>query len=429
MHYRSTRSAARPVTVSTAVEHGLAPDGGLYVPESFPRFRVDDFTGVEDVAAIAERLLEPFFDADPLRPRLGAICRDAFDFPIPLRALPRRTAMLELFHGPTAAFKDVGARLLAGCFDALAEQTRSREAAPCTVLVATSGDTGAAIASAFHDRAGFEVVILFPQGGVSARQQHLLTCWEGNVRAFAVRGVFDDCQRIVKEAFADEAWRRGRRLTSANSINIGRLLPQLVYHAAASLRYEREHGCAPSLIVPTGNVGNACAALWAKQIGLPIARVVMSVNANRTVPDYLRTAQWSPRPSVATLANAMDVGSPSNMERVLDLYPDVESLREVADAESVGDDVIRRTIVAGPERWGVPFCPHTATAFHYRETHPDGHAIVVATAHPAKFDPIEGFAAPMPDALARLLDRPARCVEIDASLGALAAALESAAGQ
>lgn len=426
MLFRSTRRDSPSVSLTDAIERGLAPDGGLYVPERMPARTVGEFDGVEDVRDVAARLLAPFFEGDPLSDALEAICREALNFPIPLRRLDPTTSLLELFHGPTAAFKDVGARFLAACLSRIgsagAEASSSR-----TILVATSGDTGSAIAAAFHRTPGIDVGVLFPEGGVSARQQHQLTCWDGNVRAFAVRGVFDDCQRLVKAAFADEAWRVERRLTSANSINIGRLLPQTAYYACAALSHYREHGTPADFIVPSGNVGNACAALWVKEMGLPLGRVVLSANVNRPVPDYFRTGEWSPRPSVPSLANAMDVGNPSNMERVFDLYPDVERLRGVAASVSCDDDRIRETIARGPRRWGTVFCPHTATAVHYRENHPEGEAVIVATAHPAKFEnvvePLIGERLPLPESLAALLERPTHSRVIDAELPELQSAL------
>lgn len=426
MLFRSTRRSTDPVTVSAAIERGLAPDGGLYVPEEFPAMPRERFEGLESVAAIAARLLEPFFAGDPLEQHLDQVCREALNFPIPLRPLPERTSLLELFHGPTAAFKDVGARFLAACMTRLATGRKR------TILVATSGDTGSAIAAAFHGLPGFEVLILFPDGGVSARQQHQLTCWGDNVRAFAVRGVFDDCQKLVKEAFADEKWRTESGLTSANSINVGRLLPQASYYAAASLWYGRSDGVEPDFIVPSGNVGNACAAFWARAMGLPLGRILMSNNANRVVTDYFLQGEWNPRPSVPTLANAMDVGNPSNMERIFDLFGTADELRKVSHAAAYDDATIRETIAAGPRRWQVVFCPHTATGLRYREEHPEGHAVVVATAHPAKFEtvvePLVEHEVPLPPSLRELMRRPAEHLTIDPRLSEFKQAARSAWG-
>ncbi|HEX8071420.1 MAG TPA: threonine synthase [Pyrinomonadaceae bacterium] len=420
MKYRSTRATAPPLTLSDAIQTSLAPDGGLYVPERFPAFNVSDFDGPESCAEIGPRLLAPFFEGDALGPHLEAICRAAFDFPVVLRELDDTTAVLELFHGPTAAFKDVGARFLAQCVARLPGRR--------TILVATSGDTGGAVAAAFREHPQVAVVILFPKNKVSPRQQQQLTCWGGNVRAFAVRGDFDDCQRIVKTAFADRAWAAARGLLSANSINLGRLLPQTVYHAAASLWYLRRRGARAGLVMPTGNLGNAVAAFWARAMGLPVGQIVLATNANEAVPAYFASGAWRGRPTVATLANAMDVGQPSNMERLLDLYPDVAQLRRGAQAFSVGDEEIAAAITRGPLRWRQTWCPHTATAAHVRERLQDGHWIMLATAHPAKFEtvvePLINQTLPVPPALAALLAQPAQAEEIEPSFAALAAALQ-----
>ena len=221
---------------------------------------------------------------------------------------------------------------------------------------------GGAVAAAFHGRSGVEVAVLFPKGLVSPTQERQLTCWGDNVRALKVRGTFDDCQRLVKVAFLDRALAAQRELSSANSINLGRLLPQSVYYAAASLAVWRTHGERASFIVPSGNLGNALACLWARQVGLPIADVVLAHNANRSVPDYLASGRWEPRASVATLASAMDVGNPSNMERLRALFPGIEELRGAVSACSVTDGQIRARIRAGYHEYGQIWCPHTATA-------------------------------------------------------------------
>jgi len=416
--YRSTRTphAAGQVPFSTAVERGLAPDGGLFVPEALPVFDAAALDDVDDLPAFAARVLAPFVAQDALEPQLNAICEAALDFPIPLVELRPGTAVLELFWGPTAAFKDVGARFLAECMTRQ-DPGEGPGAKPRTVLVATSGDTGGAVAAAFWRKPGIEVAVLFPEGGVSARQRHQLTCWGDNVRAFEVRGVFDDCQRMVKTLLADTAAARAERWTSANSINAGRLLPQAVYHARAAVQYARRHGTAPGLIVPTGNLGNALAALWAMGMGFPIREVVFATNANVAVPELLRTGEYAARDTVATLANAMDVGAPSNVERLLDLFPDAGSLQQRCRAIAVDDDAIRHAIGRAFRVDHRAICPHTATAFHAREAVGGDHWIVVATAHPAKFEtvvePLIGQPVPVPDALSRLLARPSRCESLD----------------
>jgi threonine synthase len=430
MRFRSTHDAGLTAGFGEALTQGLAPDGGLYVPTDWPQLAAASCGLRESLAGIGAKLLAPFLEGDPLAQALPLIASEAFDFPAPIVALPGtgRLAVLELFHGPTAAFKDFGARFLAACLTRL----RGPTSRPLTILVATSGDTGGAVAAAFHGRPGIEVAVLFPKGLVSPTQERQLTCWGGNVRAFAVRGTFDDCQRIVKQAFLDRAWQEERSLSSANSINLGRLLPQAVYYAAASLAVFRCHGEPASFIVPSGNLGNAVACIWARKLGLPIAQVVLAHNANRTVPDFLDTGDWRPRPSVATLASAMDVGNPSNMERLRTLYPELSEIRSAVSACAVDDQAIRARIRAGYEELGQIWCPHTATAAEVYARLPDerrsaGRWVLVSTAHAAKFreivEPLIGREVPVPKSLARLFARPTECTEIEADLASLRAAL------
>jgi threonine synthase len=413
MRYLSTRGGQEAGLVD-AVMQGLAVDGGLFVPDALPRLEPSAIRG-DTLAEIAAQVLAPFFAGSELEPELQAICRDAFDFPLPLKPLVAsgELSVLELFHGPTAAFKDFGARFLAAVMErALPRLGDSR---PLTILVATSGDTGGAVAAAFHARRSIRVGVLFPKGQVTARQQHQLTCWGDNIRAFEVDGSFDDCQALVKAAFTDAGLRQRHRLSAANSINIGRLLPQMAYHAAASVWHWRRYQTTAGSIVPTGNLGNGMACLWARAIGMPVRELVLAVNANRTIPDYLGTGQWQPRPSVTTLASAMDVGNPSNMERLRDLVPNLGELRSSVESYSVDDDSIRAQIAKDYERYGEVWCPHTATAFWVYDQLPisrrEGRAwIVSATAHPAKFEsivePVIGRAVPVPPALGELLTRP-----------------------
>lgn len=415
MRFVSTRGQAPPVGFTEAMLRGLAPDGGLYVPERFPRFDPREVDAGAVFAEQAARILAPFLDGDPLAVELDEICANAFDFPMPLATLAPGTALLELFWGPTAAFKDFGARFLAAGFERTLEAGRGPE--ELTVLVATSGDTGAAVAAACHGRRRIRVAVLYPDGGVSPRQEQQLTCWDDNVSSFAVRGTFDDCQRMVKQAFARAGWPARGGASSANSINIGRLLPQAVFYAVASVRYLAEHGTAAGFVVPSGNIGNAVGAFWARRMGFPIRHVALAANANRVVPDWFETGEWRPRPSAKTLANAMDVGDPSNMERVFHLYPDRETLLREASARSVPDETIRRAIRDGPARWGRVFCPHTATAVFVRETLRSPHWVIVATAHPAKFDsivePLVGEPVAVPPRLAELLAKPTRVTRIE----------------
>ncbi len=433
MRYASTRDPSHTATLSEALARGIAPDGGLYVPVEFPRLAADDFAGKATLTEVATRFLEPFFAGDALAPDLHAIVADAFDFPVPLVELEgggsgRDVAVLELFHGPTAAFKDVGARFLAASFARLPRQAGR----PLSILVATSGDTGGAVAAAFHARPQIEVIVLYPKGLVSPRQEQQLTCWGGNVRSLTVRGTFDDCQGLVKAAFADASLRQARELSSANSINVGRLLPQATYYAQASLATWRRTGKKANFIVPSGNLGNVLAAVWAKQVGLPIGELVLGFNVNRAVPDYLASGEWRPRPSIATLASAMDVGNPSNMERLVNLHPVWTELKHSVSAEVVTDAELSARIKTDRARYGRTWCPHTAIA---AETYARlsaaaaaaGPWILVSTAHPAKFpetiEPLIGATLEVPPALARLLSLPRQASEIPATLAALKAAL------
>jgi len=426
MLFTSTRNAKTRVALSEAIAQGIAPDGGLFIPESFPRFEPEDFTGVADLSGLAEKLIAPFAADDLLASEIGAVCREAFNFPAPLIKLhgtPGPAYALELFHGPTAAFKDFGARFLAASL----ERIRRGDARKLTVLVATSGDTGGAVAAAFHRRPWVEVGVLYPKGLVSDRQAQQLACWGDNIRTFVVRGTFDECQRMVKEAFLDPALAKSHALSSANSINIGRLLPQMVYYAQSSLAVWRETGKKANFVIPSGNVGNGTACIFAKQCGLPIERIVFATNANRSVGEFLRTGEWRPQTSVATIANAMDVGNPSNMERLRTLFPSIDALRDQITADFVSDEQIRARIKADARTLDHVWCPHSAAAAEVYQRlakfHVDDTWIIVSTAHPAKFndivEPLIGRALPVPEALARLLSLPRQEREIAPTLDAL----------
>jgi threonine synthase len=441
MLFQSTRQVPSELQTGTgfaqALLKGLAPDGGLYVPQQWPVHEPaqlcariglppEQYLTAAGLARIGELLLAPLVRDSPLAGALPAICAQAFSFPAPLVALGHdgRLGLLELFHGPTAAFKDFGARFLAACMSRL----RAPGQRPLNILVATSGDTGGAVAAAFHRLAGVEVSVLFPKGLVSPTQEHQLTCWGENVKSFAVRGTFDDCQRMVKAAFMDPQLNQRFDLSSANSINLGRLLPQAVYYAAASLKGWSEHGQNVSFVVPSGNLGNAVGGLWARRLGMPIGEFLLAHNLNRTVPDLLETGSFEPRASITTLASAMDVGNPSNLERLRALYPDLAQLRATISADVVTDEQIRARIRLGFEEYGQIWCPHTATAAQaYARLPPArrhaGRWVLVATAHPAKFreivEPLIGRSVSLPESLARLLELPAKRREIAADLDAL----------
>lgn len=430
MNYSSTRGKSAPATLSAALAAGLAPDGGLFVPENLPLFQLSHFGGARELPDIAERLLQPFFAGDALAGDLHAICDEALNISVPLTVIEApNTFVLELFHGPTAAFKDFGARFLASCMARLPDAAHATR----TVLVATSGDTGAAVAAAFHRRPGFRVVILYPDGKVSPRQAHQLGCFGDNVQALRVEGCFDDCQRLVKQALADHKLAERMHLTSANSISLGRLLPQMSYYALAALQHWRATGRKLGFVVPTGNLGNALACLLARDCGLPIASIALANNTNRVLADFFSGKDYTPRSSVSTLANAMDVGTPSNFERLHWWYPDAESLRQQLSADWVNDEAIRDTIICWHRDHDLVLCPHTATAARVLERRraagDESDYAIVATAHPAKFDsvvePLIGRPVDTPPALQALLDRPAHAAPMPADYTAFTQVLHA----
>ena len=431
MQYFSTRGAG-PVTLDDALRLGIASDGGLFLPESLPQFDVANFDGAESIGEVDHVLLSPFFAGSTLERDLDEILAETFSFPIPATPLPvegHDVSLLELYHGPTVAFKHVGAGFLAACLSRLEANVSD----PLTILVATSGDTGGAVAAAFDERPGMRVVVLFPDGRVSERQAHQLCCWSDNVVSLKVQGSFDDCQALVKGAMADKALSRRHRFSSANSINIGRLLPQSTYYADSSLRHYRRTGNRPGYVIPTGNLGNAFACVMAREMGLPIGPVILATNANRTIADYFETLEWLPRASLQTLASAMDVGDPSNMERLRHLVGEADVLRRQLGVVSVTDEQIEASIRQDFADFGFATCPHTATATHtWRELDTDvakAHDwILVATAHPAKLEtlvePLKGAGVPVPPELEVLLSRPASAISIEPTLASLATVLE-----
>lgn len=433
----STRGRAPSTDVRTAVYRGLAPDGGLYVPASLPRLSPGELDEVlaagwpGGAQLLARRLLSDEWAGEELE----RIVREALDFPVPLRRVGERMHVLELFHGPTLAFKDVGARFLALSMAASAEREDAGE--PPTVLVATSGDTGSAVGDAFRRLTNFPVVILFPAGGISERQERHLTRLRGNVTAVAVGGSFDDCQELAKRAFADRELREGLRLTSANSINVGRLLPQLFYHFHAVGQLEPADDDGERLVsVPSGNLGNLTAGLMAKRMGLGVSRFVAGTNRNDVLPRYLRTGRAEPRPAVSTPSTAMDVGDPSNLERLRHLYgDDVARLRRDLTASSHGDEVTRRTIAGVSRRHGYLLDPHTAVGWRALERELEDRreatGIVLSTAHPAKFEetvgPLVDADVPVPDRWSSALEGDDRRVRMEPELDSLRSVLSEAA--
>jgi len=425
MRFVSTRGRAPAATLSQAIRNGAAPDGGLYLPDNIPQ--VGGLEAGLPLPSFAAAMLRPLFQGDPLERELDGICAEAFDFPLPIvRPDPARPGLsaLELFRGPTGAFKDFGARFLMACFDRIGDRRES-----LTVLAATSGDTGGAVGCAAEGRDAVRAVILYPRGRVSPFQELQLTCWGEPVRALEVDRDFDDCQRLVKAAFADAALAAEHRLTSANSINIGRLLPQMAYAGWAAAQLFAETGVKPGFIVPTGNLGHGFATLYARAMGLPIGPVRLVTNANRTLADWHASGRYQPRASLATIANAMDVGAPSNFERLIALPPE---LRDV-QVERVEDEAIRARIRTDFAASGYIWCPHSATAAEaYARLSEETKAalpwLAAATAHPFKFaeaiEPLIGTRIEPPPALRAILGRQARKTSIPAKLSALADALE-----
>jgi threonine synthase len=446
MRFVTTSGSAPAVSFTTALFEGLAPDGGLYVPETIEPWTADELSRLprRTLTEIGLRALRPFTRGELDPAVLEAVVVEALNFEIPLVEVEPGIFALELFHGPTLAFKDVGARVMARIMASLHLADE-----PLTVLVATSGDTGSAVAHAFHRVPHTRVVILYPDGRISPTQEAQLTMFNGertNVRAYAVAGSFDDCHRLTRDSFGDSQIRKQMRLTSANSVNVGRLLPQTIYyfHGVAQLA-GRTHGSAafPPVMfsTPSGNFGNLTAGLMAKRAGLPARRFVAPTNVNDVVPAYLSTGRYEPRPSIRTMANAMDVGNPSNFERVSWLYHgDIKAMREDMIGVSFMDDQIRETIRRIFETRGYLLDPHSAIAYmglvgHVGQGGRVGQVgrvgkdagIFLATAHPAKFaeivEPIIGRGVERPEALAQALGRPRHIIRIDAALDAVKAVL------
>ncbi|WP_243317798.1 threonine synthase [Geothrix paludis] len=417
MKLASTRNPAIQATFLEAAHQGLAPDGGLFAPVEIPRFAdAVDLLKLDFQTRSAETLHRLLSD-ELSRPEVEGMARAAFTFPAPLVPVRPGLSALELFHGPTLAFKDFGARFLARvlALDAAAK--------PRTVLTATSGDTGAAVASAFLGVPGVRAVVLYPAGRVSPLQERQFATCGANVLALAVEGAFDDCQRLVKGAFEDPDLVGGLGLTSANSINIARLLAQLLYYYEAAAQAER--GAPLVVAVPSGNFGNLYAGLLAQATGAPIARFVVATNANRVVPDYLDTGEYRPRPSVATLSNAMDVGAPSNWERIHALFRGDHGAMATALRWGSRTDEETRQTVLDLDRDGYLADPHGAVACGVlqNQLREGEQGVFLATAHPAKFreslEPTLGREIPLPKSLSDLLDKPLLCEPLAADQAAL----------
>jgi len=386
MRYYSTKNRDLKATLEEGVKRGMAPDKGLYMPEKIPVLRRDELERIRKSTSLAETgliLSKRLFGEDIPAAALEELVADALNFDTPVVKVSDRIHALELFHGPTLAFKDVGARFMARLLQLFNKENDQQ----VHVLVATSGDTGSAVANGFLDVPGISVHVLYPSGQVSELQEKQFTTLGKNITALEIDGAFDDCQALVKQAFADDDLRSEMVLTSANSINLARFIPQAFYY----FRGWAQVGADDLVIsVPSGNFGNLTAGLVAREMGLPVHRFLAASNANDVVPEYLETAKYTPRPSVRTIANAMDVGAPSNFERILDLFGQShDRISKHLSGYRYSDNQIREIMKRTYEATGYILDPHGATGYEaareYLEGHPKTEALFLETAHPAKF--------------------------------------------
>ncbi len=387
MKFYSTNKKSPVVGLEEAVMNGLAPDGGLYMPVCIPKLRNDFFNqaGSLSFQDVAFEVGKNFFMSVIPKPVLSTIIQESFNFDIPIIKLDTHVYVLELFHGPTCAFKDFAARFMARLFGFFAERVQKK----ITILVATSGDTGSAVAHGFLNVEGVKVIILYPSGKVSLLQEKQLTGMGGNITTVEIQGTFDDCQKLVKQAFLDRELRERMNLASANSINVARLLPQSFYYVYLCAQLNERKG--PIVVsVPSGNFGNLTAGIIAKKMGAPIAKFVASTNSNNMIPEYLRTGHFRPRPSISTISNAMDVGDPSNFARMLDLYAnDAKKMKEDIFGISFSDVATKKAMLDVFQKYKYIMDPHGAVAYlglkDFLNKFNVYTGIFLETAHPAKF--------------------------------------------
>ena len=448
MRYYSHLDNAVSAGFSDALLASLAPGGGLWMPQYIPHFGDDDLIrlGAMSFADCAAELASHFTDEGFSKDDLTAICRDAYNFDIPLKALdgysldtalvePQNEFMLELFHGPTLAFKDFAARFMGRSASHIIQTTGDKR----TILVATSGDTGGAIGDSFLDQDGIDVYILFPKGGVSKVQEQQLTTMgrkNCNVRAIAIDGSFDDCQQLVKDAFADQDLSERHNLMSANSINVGRVIPQSFYYFWTSLQLKAAYPSKKNVYsIPSGNLGNLTGGLIAKKMGAPIDQFVVGNNANDPFIDYLASGKYKPRPSVPTLSNAMDIGRPNNFPRILTLFNEnYQDIIDICWGASFSDEETERHLRKIYNETGYLMCPHTtvghlALEAFIKEDDEDFIKVTVATAHPAKFaDSVERIVhetIDMPPALANIMQLTPRVHHMSPTVKALSDYLDA----
>ncbi|MBT8185414.1 MAG: threonine synthase [Eudoraea sp.] len=418
MKYFSLNNNAPKVSFREAVIRGIAPDKGLYFPEEIPKLPSSFFENIERMSPheIAFEAIHPFVREDIPERELRKIIENVLDFEFPIQSIADNISVLELFHGPTMAFKDVGARFMANCLGYFS----GKEQQDVTVLVATSGDTGGAVANGFLGVKGVKVVILYPSGKVSDIQERQLTTLGQNITALEVDGTFDDCQRMVKTAFLDKELLDRMQLTSANSINVARWLPQMFYYLFA---YSKLKSQCEELVfsVPSGNFGNICAGMMAFQLGMPVKHFVASTNVNDTVPQFMKTQSYNPKPSTATISNAMDVGDPSNFVRIRQLYNDnFEALKNHLYSYSFTDTETRNAMLQVYKSCGYIMDPHGAVGYlglkKYMEIHPGICGVILETAHPIKFlDVVENtlkVSLEIPEQILKLMDRDKKSIPV-----------------
>jgi threonine synthase len=425
MNYYSLNKNAPIVSFREATIKGQAPDQGLYFPETIPTV---DVSIIKNITALSKeelacKIMRPYIGNSIDEESLYRIVSETINFPFPLVNINERMAALELFHGPTLAFKDVGARFMSRCLGYFSKDQKNK----VTILVATSGDTGGAVANGFLGVEGVEVVILYPSGKVSEVQELQLTTCGQNITALEVNGSFDDCQSMVKDAFIDADLNKKLQLTSANSINVARWLPQQLYYFFAYKQWEdKDHP--PVISVPSGNFGNICAGLLAHVSGLPVKHFIAACNVNDSVPEYLRSGQYHSKMAVPTISNAMDVGAPSNFVRVLELFRhNYQTIRQKISGYTVSDLITKETIAGAYQLNNYTLDPHGAVAYYalekYLTGHPDDKGIFLETAHPVKFPDtvtaMTGKEIPIPDSAKYLFTKKKKSVLMDASFASL----------
>ena len=420
MKYYSLNRKAPAVDFKYATLAGQAPDGGLYFPDFIPQVSDELINNIEAFSneAIALEVIRPFTEDAIPEKFLEKIVGETLNFNIPLVNISADIYSLELFHGPTLAFKDTGARFMSRCLNYFAGNRKEK----ITVLVATSGDTGGAVANGFYEVDGVNVVILYPSGKVSNVQEKQLTTLGKNIHALEVNGSFDDCQQMVKQAFVDEELKKKLFLTSANSINVARWLPQQFYYFFLWKQW-KDKNQPPVVSVPSGNFGNICAGILAQRSGLPIQQFIAACNVNDTVPDFFKTGIYRPKKAIATISNAMDVGDPSNFIRILEIFnSDSKALQKIMSTYSVSDEGTKETILNVLTSNNYLLDPHGAVAYSalekYLGAHPGEKGVFLETAHPVKFDNVIGpfinRNIPVPESILELMEKEKMSFKIEA---------------